>query len=290
MISSVRPFSIEIYVPDGFPDGLRTVEKSNWVGKAIVCPRALFPENKTRKEYSRTGVYLLAGPDENAGVQRIYVGEGDPVRPRLESHYISKDFWTLVVAFTSKDENLNKADVQFLEARLVALAKEANRSIVDNGNSPQLPSLSDSARSRMEVFLEEMLVIYPLLGITAFEKPQVNKAGQKFYYIKSKGKVSASGCDMEQGFLVTTNSTVSLEESPSAPAFIKNIRDGLKAKKILIEENSVLKFAQDYVFDSPSTAAGVVLGRTANGRTEWKDESGMTLKSVQAANSINDAS
>ncbi len=32
--SSLRPFSIRIFVPNGDPDGLRIVEKSNWTWHA----------------------------------------------------------------------------------------------------------------------------------------------------------------------------------------------------------------------------------------------------------------
>ncbi|MGH8433989.1 MAG: hypothetical protein ACRERX_05820 [Pseudomonas sp.] len=63
------PFSLHIFVADGDPDGLRLVERSNWVGKALVFPRALLPQVKQRPELSQTGVYLLLGPRED--------GEGD---------------------------------------------------------------------------------------------------------------------------------------------------------------------------------------------------------------------
>ena len=40
---------------------------------------------------------------------------------------------------------------------------------------------------------------------------------------------------------------------------------------------------EDYVFASPSTAAMVMLGRTSNGRVEWKTAAGQTLKALQTA-------
>lgn len=104
-----KPYSLRIFVPGGDPDGLRTIEKSNWNGSGIVIPRALLSEAKARKELIRTGVYILLGPPEESGLPRIYVGEGDPIRPRLELHAAKKDFWTSCIAFTSKDEHLNKA-------------------------------------------------------------------------------------------------------------------------------------------------------------------------------------
>jgi hypothetical protein len=42
-MSLSKPFSLRIFVADGDPDGLRLVERTNWVGKAIVYPRALLP-------------------------------------------------------------------------------------------------------------------------------------------------------------------------------------------------------------------------------------------------------
>ena len=44
MNQSLRiPFSLRIFVADGDPDGLRIVDKSNWIGKALVFPRAPLP-------------------------------------------------------------------------------------------------------------------------------------------------------------------------------------------------------------------------------------------------------
>ena len=58
-MSLLKPFSLRIFVADGDPDGLRLVERSNWVGKAIVFPRALLPKIKHRDELSQTGIYML---------------------------------------------------------------------------------------------------------------------------------------------------------------------------------------------------------------------------------------
>jgi hypothetical protein len=117
--SKQRGSSIRIFLVDGTPDGVRTVDKSNWTGRGIVCPRSRFPEAKSRKEFSNTGVYFLVGPPGIAvDSPTLYIGECDPLRPRLEQHYAKKDFCTHVIAFTSKDENLNKAHVQYLESRL----------------------------------------------------------------------------------------------------------------------------------------------------------------------------
>jgi hypothetical protein len=112
-----RGCSIRIFLVDGTLDGVRTPDKSNWTGRGIVCPRSRFPEAKSRAEFNRTGVYFLVGPPTAAAdLLTLYIGECDPLRPRLEQHYAKKDFWTHVIAFISKDEALNKAHVQYIEA------------------------------------------------------------------------------------------------------------------------------------------------------------------------------
>src|SRR5690606_8002102 len=166
-----RPYTLKIFLPGGDPDGLRTIEKSNWNGSGIVIPRALMPEAKNRREIGRTGVYVLLGPPEESGLPRVYVGEGDPIKPRLEQHASKKDFWTKCIAFTSKDENLNKAHVQQLEARLIDLARTAKRCVLDNGNVPQLPSLSEADAADADGFLAEMLLCLPVLGVDVFSPP-----------------------------------------------------------------------------------------------------------------------
>ena len=110
---NTTPFSLRIFVADGDPDGLRIVDKSNWIGKALVFPRALLPQVKARPELAQTGVYLLLGPRPDGEGDMLYVGEGDPIRPRLESHYAQKDFWTRAIGFTTTTAGqLNKAHVE----------------------------------------------------------------------------------------------------------------------------------------------------------------------------------
>jgi hypothetical protein len=94
-MTNLTPFTLRIFVADGDPDGLRIVDRTNWNGKALIFPRALYPQVRVRKEFQQTGVYLLLGPNENGDGETIYIGEGDPVRPRLEDHYSKKDLGLL---------------------------------------------------------------------------------------------------------------------------------------------------------------------------------------------------
>jgi hypothetical protein len=277
-----KPYSIKAFLPGGDPDGLRIIEKSNWSGAGLVVPRSLFAAAKQRKELVRTGVYALVGPPEESGLPRVYVGEGDPIRPRLEQHAAKKDFWTSCIAFTSKDENLNKAHVQYLEARLIALATQSKRCVLDNGNVPALPSLSEADAADAEGFLAEMLLCFPVLGLGVFSTALAAPAAARTLYLSAKG-VKASGQETTDGFLVRAGSAVVKSEVPSCHAYIKELRAALVENKALEAAGDRYAFTQDYVFASPSTAASVVLGRSANGRIEWKTKDGRTLKQLQEA-------
>jgi len=280
--TTARPFSIRIFLPDGRPDGLRIVEKSNWTGCGLVCPRQLLPTAKARLEFERPGVYVLVGPSPESDLPMLYIGEGDPVRPRLEDHFAKKDFWTWVVFFMAKDGSLNKAHVQYLESRLVALAKETKRSKLDNANVPAAPALSEPDRADVESFLLDILSIFPLVGLSAFQRPVADQAHQRLLHATGKG-VQARGYESAQGFVVLQGSGVVCEEVPSIPRNVQEMRAELIEQAVINTQDGSWRFSQDYAFGSPSIAAGVVLGRSANGRIEWKDEHGRTLREIQEA-------
>jgi len=277
-----RPYSIRIFLPGGDPDGLRTIEKSGWSGAGFVVPRALMADAKQRRELTRTGVYVLVGPPEESGLPRVYVGEGDPIKPRLDQHAAKKDFWTTCIAFTSKDENLNKAHVQYLEARLIELATKAKRCLLDNGNVPTLPTLSEADAADADGFLAEILLCFPLLGVSVFS-PMITviKQGKKLF-VAGRG-AKAEGAETPDGFVVIAASTAADDEVASCHGYIRELRAALLANGVLKAEGGKYVFTQDYVFTSPSTAAGVVLGRSANGREEWRTKDGTTLKTLQEA-------
>lgn len=129
-------FSIKIFVPNGDPDGLRVIEKSNWTGVGVVFRRSNYREAVTRPEIERTGVYMLVGGSSDSALPMVYVGEGDPVKDRLAQHQQKKDFWDWAIFFTTKDHSLNKAHVQHLEARLHELARDAKQCNLDNIQCP----------------------------------------------------------------------------------------------------------------------------------------------------------
>lgn len=98
--------------------------------------------------------------------------------------------------------------------------------------------------------------------------------------LKAKG-VEARGIETPQGFLVRAGSRAVTAEVASIHAYISEARSGLVENGVLRLDGDRYVFTQDYPFASPSTAAGVVLGRSANGRIEWKAKDGRTLKAIQ---------
>jgi hypothetical protein len=276
-----RPFSIKMFVPDGDPDGLRIVEKSNWTGVGVVFNRTNYKEVVGRSEFNKTGVYVLVGSSEGSVLPTIYVGEGDPVKDRLNQHYSRKDFWEWAVFFVSKDNSLNKAHVQLLESRLLSLARIAKQSNIDNHQEALPPTLSEAETADMESFLLDMLSIFPLVGLGVFEKTETTKKPTELLSVEAKG-IKASGYEDAKGFVVVKGSQLVKDEVPSIHQYMSTLRKDLLAQGVIIENGQHYAFTQDQVFNSPSTAAGVVLGRTANGRIEWKAKDGKTLKELQA--------
>lgn len=280
-MNDLRPFSIRMFLPDGSPDGLRILTKSNWIGCGVVCPRVLLPDVKGREEFGRPGVYVLVGPAEEGDLPTIYVGQGDVVRPRLEAHFKEKDFWTWTIFFTASDGSLTSAHVRYLEAQLVERAKDAKRAHIDNGNVPGRPALSEADRADAEGFLADLLSILPLVGLNAFDRPRRSIAKRRVeLHINARG-VRARGEDAPGGFIVFAGSEAAAGETDSVHAYLHEARQDLMKQGVLVQKADHLVFTQDYTFSSPSTAAGVVLGRSANGRTEWKDAQGRILKSIQ---------
>jgi hypothetical protein len=278
-----RGFSIRFFLPDGTSDGMKIVEKSNWIGRAIVCPRSKFADLRERPEFNKTGVYLLIGQNNPDEPPTAYIGEGDPVGDRLLQHQRLKDFWSSVVSFTSKDDNLNKAHVQYLESRLVALAREAKRCNLENATVPTLPSLSEADRAEMEEFLEHTLQIYPALGVSVFQKPSpIAPAHVHMFQLSGKNFI-AQGYEADDGFVVMHGSMAAKDSSVANESNIFATRKHLIEHGLLVDDVDHYRLTQDYTFTSPSLAAAVMLGRAANGRIEWKDPDGRTLKEIQIA-------
>jgi hypothetical protein len=276
------PYVITILVTSGDPDGVRVVEKSNWSGRGVVFARTDLGLAQA-EGIAAPGVYVLLGDDLDASFEGVvYVGEGEDVGKRLGSHQRddSKEFWTHTVVFASKDSALNKAHIRYLESRLIDLAHLARRMKVANSTRPLPPPMSAADLAEAEGFLVEMLAIFPVLGVSAFDRPTGREVAGVRYHL-SGPEALGEGEDRNDGFLVFAGSTARIDETPSMSEPFRRLRRRLVETGIFVEESGRYRLTEDHLFNSPSTAAMALLARNANGRTEWRDAEGVTLKEHQ---------
>ena len=258
--------------------------KSHWTGIGVASPRSRYTEARlAREELRRPGVYVLVGPADEASYEaRIYVGEGEDPRARIDSHHASKDFWNRLVLFTSVGQVLNKAMIRYLEARLLQLAANADRVELDNGNAPSLPPLSEPETADAESFLADMLLIFPILGTNIFEPQQQTASPHRLHLDRTDAQ--GEGAETDDGFMVfagaLARATSSLDEWKKGWA---GLRASLIDSGALVPDQggASLRLATDQEFRSPSAAASILLGRSANGLIEWKDSAGSTLKQLR---------
>jgi len=276
--------TIKLFLPHGDARRLRVGEVSNWTGKALAAPRTELDDLLARDELESSGVYFLLGVNPDTGENLAYIGEAEVIRDRLKQHK-GKDFWNSVVVFVSKDENLTKAHVRFLENRLLQEARAAARYALENANTSN-PRLPESDREDMEVYLARIRQVLPVLGsdllspISGSSKP-AHPQPQLFCKIKN---AEATGRRTEGGFVVFAESKAVFAVRPSAEAQYPNtiaLRQRLIQDQALVERDGLYVFTKDVEFSSPSAAAAVIHGGSANGLIAWKDKSGKSLKELE---------
>ena len=259
-------------------------ELSNWSGKAVAGPRSEFDGLLARDESDSSGVYILAGSDPESGKPALYIGEAENIRDRIKTH-LKTDFWNQVVFFISKDENLTKSHIRYLEGKLIEQAHRADRAVVKNSQSSG-SKLPEADRADMDVFLEKIRQLLPVLGVellVPYSADAEGTAKQELLYCQIKG-LSATGHLSPNGFVVLKDSQAVLTERASAKKYPwpLNMRQKLKEDGVLVATSKHLTFARDTEFSSPSAAAAVVHGGHANGLIAWKDKHGKTLKEIEA--------
>lgn len=283
---------LTVYMIDGTAYGPRLSEIGNWVGKAIYSPRASVNKIINRPELESPGIYCLKGdPTDEAFDEKIYIGEAENIKTRLKQHLSdpNRDFKELIF-FISKDELLTKTQIKYLESRLVQLALEAKTAQIDNGNSPGLPTLHEADISDMEYFLKQIKLILPVMGFNFLisstvlpkevEQSDTKSEIHETYYIKTR-TFDSTMIETDQGYIVLKGSEAKKKLTNSCTETYRNMRRKLIETKILIDSGDRLIFSEDAVFNSPSAASNMVLGRNSNGFSEWVNGQGLTFKEVQ---------
>jgi len=302
---------LRLHLLEDDPKGPRVLEATHRNTKAIATPRSSYEHtSETLSDFKRPAVYVLVYPQPQSAVfsERVYIGQADVAKERLDTHNRDpKKDWVWVAVFTSKDGAMNNVHAQFLESRLVALAKSVGRAQLENANSPQEPTLDPADRDISLWFLHDIIQYSPALGIDAFEAPRASwpprpggvaitdsavaiqrpteplEPSSPVYQLEHLPE--SRGVSTSDGFLVLQGSVLRNEVAPSADerGHVTAIRVELTKNGIIVDDAGTLKFARDHVFNSPSQAAIVLLGYPVSGRTEWRTDKGRTLNEVEAS-------
>lgn len=218
------------------------------------------------------------------GKDLVYIGEAENILNRINQHINQKDFWNETIVFVSKDENLNKAHIKYLEHRLHKIAKSVNRYAVVNNVTPTQSSISEPDQAEMEEFLQNIKLLVNTLGHKVFEEKRelTTTKNKETFKINAARGANAEGEPSADGFVVFERSKAAGSTVPSMTSNFIKLRDDLIEEGAIKSNNGSYGFADDYIFSSPSTAASIVLGRNANGLTEWKLSDGTTLKEFES--------
>lgn len=276
--------TIQMYIFDGNPNGRIMCELSNWNGRVYKVSRNELAAFSNRPDSENTGVYFLLGKDES-NVETLYVGEAEKMLTRLKQHLKDFLYWSDCIIVVSKDNLLNKAHVKFLENKFYGLAKTAGRSVVINSTVPTCSSISEYDEAMLLEFISNTKLLVNTLGYKIFdtiEDSSVKKQnGKILFYIQAARGADAKGVIVADGFAVLKDSAIATTTVPSMPDSLNHLRNELIGKGIV---DSTFHFVKDYIFTSPSLAAAIVMGRNANGRTEWKTAERKSLKDIEEEN------
>lgn len=266
--------TVTTYLIDGDPKGTQYSFISNKICQMFVVPRSNLSYLNEQEKLQKPAFYILIGEDESIKPQ-AYIGETENFKERVKDHDSKKEFWQKALIFVSKDEDMTKADVQYLEYKAIAEAQKANTFVLsENKQIPKAPNLPEHQRDAMDEFFEDIKFLASFMGCNIFDISQPKE--EHLFYAKGRrcdamGYYNPSGFTVLKGSLVASDSLPSLNWKEKREKLIKEygeLADGYYA------------LTSDITFSSPSTAAMFCLGRTTNGWSKWKDKDGNTLDSV----------
>ena len=240
-------------------------------------------------------VYLLSGPDPDDQFRsRVYVGESETVGRRLREHDAGeqRDFFDRAIVFVSKDENLTRSHVRYLELLLTQKITEAGRTTLMHTNQPGGASLPEADVSDMQLFFDQIETILPVLGLDILrpivvQRPPVSSGSSAVIslseYVLQIGVASARAVETNGEWIVKANSVAKKSDTPSLPSTYGALREQLKADRGLVpNDTETLRFTRDVRFTSPTAAACVVYGASISGPAHWKTEAtGQTYAEIR---------
>ena len=286
--------NFNLFLIDGEVTGRIKCTLSNWTGLAYKIPRSYLEKSKERQDLKQSGVYFLIEKNEN-GDDEVYIAQGstrkngEGVLFRVIEHLKDNKYFSEVVILTTQNNSFGATEISYLENRFTNLALETGRYTVRNGNEPNIGNVTEEKESELEEFIQYSKMVLGVLGYKVFipilnttEKIiEKNQKESKFYLSrkskKSQQLIQASCIRTNEGFVILKGSMIEEIDSDAIPLAIKELRTKCKANKEIFNG----KLTRNLLFNSPSYAAAFVLGMQTNGRVDWKDENGITLKELE---------
>lgn len=277
---------------------LKSAELSQWTGKAFIGERKHTKLLQDIEELSVPGLYFLISEDDYSLQKDIYIGEADEVNKRINDHFRGKDWWDKFVVFISKDSNLTKAHVRYLEKRFYKIVKENTTAFnLKNSSDPSGSKLPESDIDDLEEYLNNLIFVMKNLGVLDFAKvsqvkPETIDLQNLFYLNLTADRKNNDGNILQAKLIITENgyrllkdSYIEIEERQSFsshsyyPLRKKLENEGFFSKS---NYNGCFILKEDVDFNSPSAAASIVKNRATNGKKEWKLKSGQNLDEFEA--------
>lgn len=266
--------TVTTYLITGDPKGTRYAFIKNKICQMFVIPRSDLDYLNKQEMLHKPAFYILLGEDDSLK-PKAYIGETENFKERVKDHDVKKTFWQRALVFVSKDADMTKADVQYLEHLAISVAKQANTYILnENKQTPKAPNLPEYQRDAMDEFFEDIQFLASFIGCNIFEYSEPKT--DLLFYTKGRG-CDAKGFYSSNGFTVIKGSIISPTSVPSLKWCEKRQR---MITEYTSEDNGKLIMTSDITFASPSAAADFCIGSSNNGWIIWKDAEGNTLDSV----------
>lgn len=294
----MRGKTIKLYIMGDNYKNLKSAELSNWTGKSFIGNRKHVQLLQGLEELSVPGVYFLISEVEDSLQKKIYVGEADEVNKRIAEHFKTKDWWEDFVIFISKDSNLTKSHVRFIEKELYELLKRNHTTIeLDNSNSPPGSKLPISDSDDMKDFIDNLVFVLGQLGIIDFTKTNVTQDGlpkdmdlDNIFSMNVPGRKgensrTAKLVITEDSYILLRGSYVKKDSVSSFKSHnYSKLRKELELNNYFIstDSESFYELVKNIEFKSPSAAAAIVRNSSMNGRKEWKLKSGISLDEFES--------
>ena len=266
--------TVTTYLIDGDPKGTQYAFISNKICQMFIVPRSNLGYLSQQEKLHKPAFYILLGEDDMMK-PKAYIGETENFKERVKDHDDKKAFWQRALIFVSKDADMTKADVQYLEHKAIIAAKSANTYVLnENKQIPKAPNLPEYQRDSMDEFFEDITFLTSFIGCDIFEISQPK--AEHLFYARGRG-AEAKGFYSSTGFTVLRGSIVA---QTCAPSLKWNVKRQEMVQEYTSNDNGKLIMTSDKSFSSPSTAADFCLGSSNNGWLTWKDKDGKTLDSI----------